>query len=465
MPGEALSAPPAPVETYQPLSLLAMAGFGLAVVYTLLVLVGGLMSLMGHKPWLMPYWTFFIPIGVLIVCKLARTRIEDSEGTLTGSGFATWGSRLAILFSFTYAAYYFATFLAVRSPAIECANDFFQKIKTDQLAELFLMSKDIPIPTKDRNLLRAQVESRFNQPSAGPSAMPGDFTRFGLERFVRFIQMDGDEAKIVPMGVALWEYGKGGYHLILSYHVATSLVEFDMKVETVGDDPKPSEGKGRRWRVLLVGSETKILPESLKRTERGTEFEQRTFKANEFANELAAKISDVQAMKPAERESYAKRLRGLDTFWSSNNKLHVKIAERIRNTFQESGGGKSPPINLKLLSIGVPLMRESDGRTTAWVDVSISYYDESGSMPQYSVDARLAISAGNSEAAKSPRAWRLDAIEIESGRTSPEMRRMMQRMPGPTIEEAGGEGLQRIRPQGGPPPLPGAAGAPGPTPP
>src|SRR5579884_1276613 len=187
---EGFDAPtPASSATYQPLSLLAMAGFGLSVVYALAVLVGGAVSLAGHIPWLMPYWTFLIPIAVLVVCWAARTRIVNSEGTLSGLAFTTWGSRLAILFSITYAAYYIATFLAVRGPAIDIADDFFQKIKNGQLEQAFILSQDTNSKNMSTEAMRDQIQGRFNQPMGGVSAAPGTYSRFCQERFVRFLQM------------------------------------------------------------------------------------------------------------------------------------------------------------------------------------------------------------------------------------------------------------------------------------
>jgi hypothetical protein len=452
---EALEArAPAPAETYQPLSLLAMAGFGLAVLYALVVLAGGAISLMGHIPWLMPYWTFLLPIAALVVCRAARSRILNSEGTLSGLAFTTWGTRLAILLSVTYAAYYFATFLAVRGPAINCGNEFFQKIKAGQRLQAFVMTQDISNKNKSSDELRNEVETRFNQPQGGPGGgTPGSFTRFCQDRFVRFLEMDGEKASTVPTGVAEWEYSKGGYRVLLNYHVATSMVEFDMQVETFGRDPKPGEPKGRQWQVVVTRGQTAIVPETIKRTPRGSEFEQRTMKAQLFAQDWAAKASDVAELKPAEREAYAKLIRGYETFWTSPNQ-RKDILERIHKTFQVSDGGKKTSFSINLQSNGIPVLRESDGRTTALMDMSLRYGDESGTMTQYIVDGRLVLSADSSEAAKRPSAWRVDAIEIESGRTSSEWRRM-QRMASPESSEGAGS-ENRARPKLPPlPPLPG----------
>jgi hypothetical protein len=450
MPAEALGAPaPAASETYQPLSLFAMASFGLAVVYALVVLIGAAVALVSHIPWLMPYWTFLIPIGVLVVCWVARTRILNSEGTMSGLGFTTWGSRLAVLFAVPYAAYYFATFLAVRSPAIDCANDFLQKIKESRLDLAFLQSQDVSIKGKDKNVLRDEIETRFNLPAGTMVVQPGPFSTFCGQHFVRYIEMDGDKAITTPMGVASWEFGKGGYRVVLNYHVATSLVEFDFRLDTFGRDPKPGEPKGRQWQIQLVRSETGIVTGSLRYTDKGQDYVKKMTNAQKSALDWASKATDVDALKSEERESYSKLIGGLDTFWASKL-MRDDITRYIRKMF---AGGRRFSINFE--PNAMPFMRESDGRTTAAFDLMIRFTEEGGSMPMYVCEGRLLVSADKSAAMHSSSAWRVDALEIDSGRTAPEKRRMQKSMAIPTPEEAG---LGRGRAPAPPPPperLPG----------
>jgi hypothetical protein len=377
-------------------------------------------------------------------------RILNSEGTLSGLAFATWGSRLAILISIPYAAYYIAAFLAVRGQAIAYAEDFFQKIKNDQLEQAFMMSQDINTKNMSSEAIHDQIQGRFNQPMGGVSAAPGTYSRFCQEKFVRFLQMDGEQSNTVPKGVSVWEYTKGGYHVSLSYHIATSLVEFDLKVETFGRDPKPGEGKGRQWTLLLTRGETSIVPDTLKETPRGQEFARKSQKAQLKAQEWAAKASDVDALQPAERESLSKLIRGYDTLWTGKEQRE-DIMGHIRKTFQPSGG-KGPMFNMLTQSSGIPLVRESNGRTTAWIDVTLRYYNDPNMMPRYLVEGELVLSVETTAAADSVAAWRVDALELLSARTAPEMQRMQRRLGGPNAEE-GGPG----RPPPAPPPVPDAS--------
>ncbi len=427
---------PASAESYQALSLLALAAFGLAVVYVLLVLAGGAVALLARIPWLMPYWTFLLPIAVLVLCWAARMRILNSEGTLSGLAFTTWGSRLAILFGITYAAYYVATFLAVRGQAIEKANEFFQKIKEDRLDEAFLMSQETSTRGMSRSDMRDMLESRFNQPAA-MRGEAGPFSRFCHERFVRLIEMDPDQTTIVPTGVASWEYGKGGYRMSLTYHIANSLVEYDMIVETFGRDPKPGESKGRQWQVLLMRSETSILKDSLRKKQRGEDFDQKTRMAQKFAEDWVAKVNDWNALTPDERESCSKLIRLDDkTFWAGKQQ-RADIIRRIRATFEPSDKRTKTSFSLMILPGALPLLRESNDRTTVWIDVTLRYSEEGGFLPLYVVNGRLAVSAQSSAAAKDVSAWRVDALEVESGRTAPERQRMQRGLAKPASAESG----------------------------
>ena len=175
--GERSALAPTATETYQPLSLLALAGFGLAVVYALVVVIGAAVALFGRIPWLMPSWTYLLPIAALILCGAARMRIRDSEGTMSGMAFTTWGLRLAVIVGLTYAAYNGATFFAVRGQAVDCADTFFEYLKRGELEQAYLFSMGIPAKDVDKAELRNMLESRFNTPK-GPSGSVGDFSRF-----------------------------------------------------------------------------------------------------------------------------------------------------------------------------------------------------------------------------------------------------------------------------------------------
>jgi hypothetical protein len=470
--GEELGAiAPMASETYRPLSLLALAGFGLAVLYALVVLIGAAVALFSRIPWLMPSWTFLLPLAALVLCWAARTRIRESEGTLSGLAFTTWGFRLTILVGLTYAAYYGATFFAVRGQAIDCADRFFEDIKQGRNEQAFLLSLGIPPKDMEGADLRNMLESRFNSPK-GMLGSVGDFTRFCQAQFVRFIEMDGPKANIALKGVSEWEYSKGGYRVVLKYHIATSLVNFEMNLETFGRDSKPGEPKGRQWQIVLPKSDAQ---ESMKLTPLGEEVVKKKLDtARQFVMAWTEKINQQQwaeayldTLPPSERSRLRQgqlvirflatapvaglaslglydaachdflvgpknlgsgKLIRIDdkTFWAGKQQRD-EIKQRVQKTFQPDAAGRLP-FNLTLQQV-MPLVRESDGRTTAFFDVILRYLDERAEKTQYIVEGKLVVTAKGSDADRSLSAWRVEAIDVESGRTPPTERQRSSRLP------------------------------------
>lgn len=461
MPGEQFNplTPPA-AETYRALSLLAMAGFGIAALYAVIVVIGAAVALFSRIPWLMSYWTFLIPVAALVVCGAARTRIRDSEGTLSGLAFATWGSRLAILVGVLYVAYYASTFLVVRYQAIQCADKFFAQLKQGNSELAFLMSKGNPPAGLDKSELRDEVESRFNQPRGRVGAV-GPFTRFREDLFVRFIEMDGEQTKVYPRGVAEWEYSNGGYKVVLNYHVATSLIEFDARVDTFGRDPKPGEPKGRQWQIMLAGGAVTTVQDSIRRTPEGEEITLKSLMGQNFVSQWIGKVNQgdwkeayLDTLKSSERPAANKvrssilqpekklaKLIQLDdkTFWA-NQKQRQDIMPRARGTFQLGSNGR-PTFSMSLQQQAVPFFRTTDGVLTESFDVSLFYLDESAGVMKYMVEGRLVVSAPTDEAVTKASAWRVEALHLDSGRSPPDQ--PMQRAPPPPQTGRDGRAIPR----------------------
>lgn len=476
---------PAASETYRPLSLLALAGFGVAVLYALVVGVGGAIALFNRAPLLMPTWTFVIPVAALIVCGLARARIRASEETLSGLAFTTWGIRLVVVAGLLYTAYYTFTFFALRLQAIDCADQFFTQLQEGRPERAFLLAMGEPVKDMADSEARNEVEARFNKPMSQSGG--GVYDQFRRSAFVRAILMMDRQASITPRGVTEWGYQDGGYRAVLKYHVATSLVEFDMNVTTFGPDSPPGESRGRQWHVMLSRGETNLIPATMKVSSGGEDYHNKGRTAWSFAsawqervNRLAWEDAYLDTLDPSQRERLLEgrrsaRLRttaplagpaalglyndaGRD-FLAARNKLadcklfHIDdkrfwvnkqqraaIVECIEKTFQLGSAG-APTFSLRLQDAELPMLREVDGRLIARFDAHLTYVDPNTMRPSYIVDGQLVVSAPAAEAGNSPAAWRVDAIEPESGRTSPMIERARQMGGGPGM---GG-------PPGGPP--------------
>jgi hypothetical protein len=435
--GELGAMPPITSESYRPLSLLALAAFGMSVVYTLLVVVGGVIALINHTPWLMPTWTFLLPLAVLLLCWVARNRIRNAEGALSGLAFTIWGVRLTIVVGLSYLAYFGFAFFAVYLQAQEYTSKFFEELKQGHSERAFLLATGIPPNDLDEAEMREMLAVRFNTP-AGPGGASGPFTQFRQSQFVRTIEMSAAETRIVPKGAIDWGYGKGGYRVVLKYQVFTPLAEFEMSVETFGRDRKAGESnKGRQWQIIMQRGETGVLPASIKLTARGSDFMEKAKAAQGFTQSWQEKIVRQQwdevyldTLEPAERER-ARKDRSLNgrkklaegaliriddsKLWTSKRD-RAAILARLQQTFRPRSDDK-PVFQIRPQSTLMPLTRSEDGRVAILFDAQLTYLDEETDTPKYIAEGYIVASAEEGEGANVPSAWRIEGIEISSART------------------------------------------------
>jgi hypothetical protein len=260
-----------------------------------------------------------------------------------------------------------------------------------------------------------------------------------------------------------------------------------MNVTTFAPDSPPGESRGRQWHVLLSKGETNILPATLKVSSGGEDYHNKGRTAWNFAsawqervNRLAWDDAYLDTLDPSQRERLlegrrsarlrttaplagpaalglysdagrdflASREKLADTklfhidderFWASKQQRD-DIVKCIENTFHLGSAG-APTFSLRLQDAELPMLREVDGRWIARFDAHLTYVEQKTMRPTYVVDGQLVVSAPAAEAGNSPAAWRVDAIEPESGRTSPMIERARQM--------AGGSGMGG--PAGGPP--------------
>lgn len=457
------------IESYRPLSLLALAGFGVAALYAAIVVIGGAIALINRLPYLMPLWTFLIPVAAVCLASLARRRIRASENTLSGMGFTTWSFGLAVVVALNYAFYYGATFWAVRQQAVGCADRFFDHIKKDRL-ELAFLNQNVG----EEEEARDAVEIKFNSP-LGRQMKPGYFAQFRQSEYVRAIQRGGDQTRVEPRGVMEWAHESGGYKVVLRYHVAAPVAEFDMFVTAFGSDSKPGEPKGRHWVIDVKTQETRTIPGTLTMTAEGEKMLEAVRRAQRAAQtwqeDVQAKRWDeayLDTLAPSERkrqrvgEQASRCLRaapiggvatvGLYTaacqdflagreafldgqssfriddkeFWTSRAQRQA-IVKRVRQTFRSASGGNSG-FKLNVLYSDIPQSR--DGGTTLLFDVQLVYLDpmanlpDGNAMPQYLVDGQLAVTAVTEDATAAKQEWRVNGIELKkwsAGRTAPAM--------------------------------------------
>jgi hypothetical protein len=253
------SAPPGPAAdepakeaVYRPLSLLALVGFGVAGLYSAVVVLGGAIALFLGDPWLMQGWTALFPVAAAVLSAMALVHIQRSEGTLAGEKLARWGLLLSLVIGLGYWSYVGATYFAIGREADQYARSFLEKLtrtadNRQEVLTAFLMTLPPSERPAEDAAARGQVEARFN---AGEMSRVGGgaFTTFAQTQSVRILALGGAETKLESLGVDDWKYIAGSYQVKLLYKVETPQLAFAMEVTVLGQEGKGSEG--RQWFVM-----------------------------------------------------------------------------------------------------------------------------------------------------------------------------------------------------------------------
>jgi hypothetical protein len=233
---------------YQPLSLLAIAGFAAAALYAAVVLIGLLASILSGSPWLMPFWTLLFPLAGVVLSLAARLRIQRSEGTLAGVKLTSWGIALSVLFGLIYAAHTAAVYLVLRQQADAFAREFFDHLRQDRVEKAMRLTLPPANRPADGPNLRRELEERFNTGGREGSSR-GFFSEFQQSEVVRSLLQGGEKADIKLTSVASWDYVLGGYQVKLAYRVVTPECTLDLVLPVHGATSASKEQPGRQWQV------------------------------------------------------------------------------------------------------------------------------------------------------------------------------------------------------------------------
>lgn len=274
--------PPPPTEavTYRPLSGLAVAGFGLAVVFGIVVLFGGTLAWFRGNPFLLPSFLLVLPLAGAILSLLGQGQIRHSEGTRAGMELARWGLAVAVLSGMGYFVYAWFTGLALTQQAhaflMEEGEDsgFFpllHKSGADAAARraAFLLT----LPATSRGSIRPEDEAAMIQAFDRPSmeGKAGHLSNFLRNPLVEFFGVGpagpkGGEVDIAPLAVQNWTFENGSYQVNRTYRLSNR----EMTVEAllpVQSTEGVQEGERRRWFLALPKAQLlDRLPTELGRT-------------------------------------------------------------------------------------------------------------------------------------------------------------------------------------------------------
>jgi hypothetical protein len=253
---------------YRPLSTAAVAGFCIAALYTVVMVLGAMVSWIGGTPWLVGGWSMLFPVIAAGLCLAGWFTVQTSEGTRTGKSLAVWGLTLALISSVGYWSYYTVTYFLIRHDAEAFCLKWFSKIREGKLEAAFLDTLQPKHRPREDGNLRDAIEMRFNV-EAGQGGRPGSshYTKYKQHLILFALTQGGSDVEITPLGVTSWEYGSGGYIVRERFRISTPDYRYE-GVVTVNSSENQSKQRGDRgWYVALM--ETTNNPAALMPTEQG----------------------------------------------------------------------------------------------------------------------------------------------------------------------------------------------------
>ncbi len=452
------AAPPLPAATdeapkvYSSVSVVAVVGFILAVIYAGAVGLGALVALFNHTPWLLPSWTLLFPLVAAAVCWAARIQIRKSEGALTGARLTMWGVGLSAVVGLLYAAYYGGCYAAVSSQATTFGNqwmDLLKADKPDQLDKAFLYTLPPPRPAEDSGL-RDRLEMDFDH---GGGGRPGMLTSFVQSQIVRQLSEGSGQSQIQCLGVQGWGYDKGSYTVDLRYRVTSAEMTSEIMITAVGVDDENGE---RQWYVKDPRTVTAPVF-----TAEGERMQKRTDQARLFGEAWLRQVEAGQwddaylgTLPPDERERLKKE-RGPsleqgrkefqkggvvhydpEAFWVGphdkdpmRDKMRQdeqgRIAALVKGLFDPAQAKQAPPMEL---SRAIPVYHRDGDAVRAGFDLEMSGAD-------MVLEARLNLTADAGRGELSRDQWRVESIELTSKKSAAALDPRMGRPGGPAPKQ------------------------------
>lgn len=403
---DAIPSPPSPdlfslsgrdtERAYRPLSVLALVSVGLASLYTLVMVVGGVVALSNREPFLLPAWWWILPVAFILIGWVARNQIESSEGALSGMTLARWAIGLPLVIGLIYGAYYAATYFAVTRQARAFARNWLEHIRKGELEEAFWQGN--PPPRTSQPDLRGALEIMHN--SELNMEGKGKYTLFTQANSVRLLQMAGEQGKVEFAGVNNWTYQGKGYRVDLAFRIHTPTASYETLVALKGTTGP--NFKGRQWQVLHEESGTPNTPESYTFTEEGkklsTLIQQATGYAHQWLGEQIKNRSGDARILPVDNKA----------FWVPPTDSREAVLAAVKNIFDPAKPTLILPYSLNRNSL--PLITQEGDTTHIAFDLHLTVAQEDKTKPPYVIDALLRVDAHNNE-------FKVVGIELIRGRT------------------------------------------------
>jgi hypothetical protein len=241
---------------YKPLSLFAIAGFSVSILFALLVLAFAVDGLLRGQPFFLPAILILLPIAGVILSGLGLWEVRTSEGTRAGAKLATWGLAISLVIGICYYVYQTVTGLAIIQQANRFLMDkeqdsgFFPRVQGSEidLRGAFLLTLR---PSERQGIDPARIGDMERLDIPSPQAPKGVLSRFLESYLVRVLREGRPNVTIEPGAVRDWSYDSGTYKVNRIYRVITEDGSWDVPLSLVSTEPE-AEGDKRRWRVEFM---------------------------------------------------------------------------------------------------------------------------------------------------------------------------------------------------------------------
>src|SRR5712692_10124582 len=155
---------------YRRVSGFAIAAIIVACCYGLIVLFACVSGLSKGTPVLLSPWLQAVSVLGTFLGLAALVHIRRSEGTVAGGKLAVWSLLLSVFFGLSYAAYYVATYFAIRQQADNFTQRWFKRLEEGKINHAFLDTQDPAVRLRINAEDEEAIDSRF--PAVGRQMMP-----------------------------------------------------------------------------------------------------------------------------------------------------------------------------------------------------------------------------------------------------------------------------------------------------
>lgn len=236
------SATDATAARYAPLSGLAVAALGVAVVFVLVLLAFALPAWASGQP-LLEVWLFVFPAVGVALAFIARRQVRNSEGARTGEGYANAAWWICMVAGACYLSHWLATEWGVRSDAERSMTTWAEKFRAGN-----------PSDPNDAAVREAYLKTldpgQVGAFTANPKLLQAPQYAMPLARLrnspLLLVSARNPEATLVPQGLKGWQMlPEGKVECVVAANLKCREGEFPVLVEMQG----VNTDKGRVWRV------------------------------------------------------------------------------------------------------------------------------------------------------------------------------------------------------------------------